>query len=141
VAAAAAAVERHAEETPAALLARSRKALADESAAGRTAAEDSLEAALAELAAATGAPAAETPTRAAGALMRTVYLDVLRSIEEHVASRPACPEKAGEVRAALFKLCGDTIGHCLADLAIVDDRRRPGGAALAALSAVLGRGV
>jgi glycosyltransferase involved in cell wall biosynthesis len=134
-----AAVERLGAAPPAAALARARDTVAHDAAPARAAADASLDAVLAALAAATGANTAPAPATAA--LMRAAFLDALRSLEAFVAARPASAETAGEVRTALLKLCGDTIGHCLADLAIVDGRRHPGGAALAALSTAVGRGV
>ena len=127
-------------DRPAETIGRLRAALAEPGSAGGLATEPSIEAILGEIggAASLGARPAES---AAEEAMLAFYLNLLTSFTEFVASRPPYPEAADELRTALFKICAETAGHCLADFGIWAARQDPGGVGFAELSSTLSRGI
>ena len=140
VGAAIAAMDLARNEPPAVALERFREALSGAPTTDVAATDASLEALLAEIVASAG-PGPLAAAGSTGDAMLAFLGSQLAMFAEFVARRPPNPELAGELRAALFKLCAETIGHCLADLGLRAERHHPSGSRLAELTAVLGRGI
>ena len=125
--------------TPADTVARVRAAVGAPAIGTAAAGESSLEAALTEL---RGVLHVAAPTAAAtepGPFLQS-YIAALDSFLEYLARLDVLAGREEELRSALFKMCGDVIGHCLADF-LVREGRHGRGDFLAAAAAAMARGV
>jgi hypothetical protein len=102
--------------------------------------EESLETLLGKVAASVGLTGTAGDPEHLGPFLR-VYLDMLASFAEYLGCLDAVDRRRDDLHRSLFKLCGETVGHVLADFGIWAEgqgRRPP---RLDDVAAVLRRGV
>ncbi len=140
VGAAVAADGRGAESRPDAAIAAVRACLARPVGQSAIVPEESLDAALGQVAESAQATGGADDAAHLGPLLR-VCLDMLASFAEYLVCLDTLDGRRDDFQFSLFKLCAETVGYALADFGIWAERRGQRPARLDAVTAVLSRGV
>lgn len=126
--------------SPAERLAAARAMMAAPQVGGEAERDTSIERALEEIA---SMWRVAVPATADGPLepFLELYLGVLDSFAAYLAASSAPDPEGDELPRALFKLCGDVVGRCLADHELWLARRHPDGGGSPSLATAMSRGV